>query len=207
MNTGQHIAILIMAAGESSRMKGIKQLLPWKGTNLLLHTLNTLLKVQKEKVFVVLGANEKLIRTESNLGKYPISMVINQGWKDGLGTSIARGINVVLTQEPNIGGILVCLADQPLLTADYYKELIWVFKTGKPPIVATKYPNKYGVPAIFETDVAKELIHLKEDYGARYMMSKYKEEVIALDAGELITDIDTPETYALLYKQHNVHKK
>jgi molybdenum cofactor cytidylyltransferase len=71
------------------------------------------------------------------------------------------------------------------------------------PIVATKYPKKSGVPAVFSIEIARELIHLNEDHGARHLMSKYKDSMIALDAGEQITDIDTPETYKLLYVQHN----
>ncbi len=203
LNTSENIAVLIMAAGQSSRMKGIKQLLPWKGTTLLLHTLNTILDIQKEKVFMVLGANSALIQEELKLESHPVTLIKNEAWQKGLGSSIACGIDAILKQEQDIDGILICLADQPLLTSSYYKELIRVFKTNNAPIVATKYPNKSGVPAIFSIKIARELIHLNEDYGAKHIMSKYKDSMIALDAGEQITDIDTPETYSLLYKQHN----
>lgn len=204
MNKEKNIALVLMAAGQSSRMKGIKQLLPWNGTTLLLHALSTMLDVQKDKVFMVLGANDDRIRTESKLEHYPVSIIKNEHWKDGLGSSIACGIRFVLDQEPEVDGVLIGLADQPLLTSDYYKELIKTFNNNRSPIIATKYPNKSGVPAIFKTDIAKELIHLKEDYGARFMMSKYKEELITLDAGVGIKDIDTPETYAWLYNQYNL---
>lgn len=196
-----------MAAGGSSRMEGIKQLLPWNGTTLLLHALRTVLDVQTERVFMVLGANGELIRKASHMERYPVAIVMNKDWKDGLGSSIACGIKAILKQEADIDGILICLADQPLLTSTYYKELIRVFTSKEPPIVATKYPNKYGVPAIFNTQIAMELTHLKEDHGAKHMLLKYKEHLIALDAGEGIVDIDTPQTYALRYKQHNLSQE
>lgn len=207
MKTPGNIALLIMAAGQSSRMKGIKQLLPWNGSNLLVHTLKTLLEIQKDRVFMVLGANSQVIKTESNLLTHPVTLIENKTWEKGLGSSIACGIDAIVKQEKDINGILICLADQPLLNTDYYKKLIRVFKTNKVPIVATKYLNKSGVPAIFRTEIAQELLHLKEDYGARHILTKYKENMLVLDAGEQITDIDTPETYRQLYKQHNSNKE
>ncbi|MFD0797641.1 NTP transferase domain-containing protein [Maribacter chungangensis] len=207
MKTTDNIAVLIMAAGQSSRMKSVKQLLPWNNTNMLVHTLKTLLEVQRDRVFMVLGANSSLIENESKLHNYPVTLISNKTWDKGLGNSIACGIKTILKQEMDIKGILICLADQPLLTAHYYKNLSNTFKTNKFPIVATKYSNKYGVPAIFSTKIAQELLHLKEDVGARLLMSKYKEDILALDAGEQLTDIDTLETYQKLYKLHNTDKE
>lgn len=204
MNTNGNIAILIMAAGESSRMKGIKQLLPWEGTTLLLHTLNTLLAVQKEAIYMVLGANADVIQTNLNLSEEPITLIKNKNWKNGLGSSIACGIEFILNLDGTYDGILICLADQPLLSSLYYQEMIDVFNANSAAIVATKYPKKSGVPAIFNTETARELIHLKEDYGARHLMTQYKDNSIILSAGENILDIDTMETYNLVYKQHNL---
>ncbi|MFT6934112.1 MAG: molybdenum cofactor cytidylyltransferase [Maribacter sp.] len=192
-----------MAAGESSRMKGIKQVLPWKGSTLLGHTLKTLLRVQKEHLFMVLGANSELIKTESELASKPVTLIKNERWQNGLGSSISFGVDYVLKQQHRFDGILICLADQPLLTSAYYTEMLELFKMGNVPVVATKYQNKSGVPAIFSRELARELIHLKQDYGARYLMSKYKDKMIVLDAGEQIVDIDTPETYTALYQKHN----
>lgn len=203
MKTTDNIALLIMAAGQSSRMQSIKQLLPWKGTNLLVHTLKTLLEIKQDRVFMVLGANSSVIQSQSELETYPVTLIKNDVWEKGLGSSIACGIDAILEQEQDIDGILICLADQPLLTADYYKKLIRVFKTNTAPIVSTKYPNKSGVPAIFNTEIARELLHLREDYGARLLMSKYKENMLVLDAGQQIADIDTPETYNQLYYTYN----
>ena len=203
MNTNGNIAILIMAAGESSRMKGIKQLLPWKGTTLLLHTLNTLLAVQKDAIYMVLGANADVIQTNLNLNEEPITLIKNKNWKNGLGSSIACGIEFILNLDDTYDGILICLADQPLLTSSYYQDMIAIFNANRATIVATKYPNKSGVPAIFTIQTAQELIHLKEDYGARHLMAKYQDKMIVLEAAEQIIDIDTLETYNQLHKQYN----
>lgn len=207
MNTTGNIAVLILAAGESSRMKDIKQLLPWKGRTLLVHTLHTLLQVQKEHLYMVLGANSECIKTKAELAAQPVTLIENENWQNGLGSSISCGIDYVLKQGHPIDGFLICLADQPLLTSVYYREMLEHFITGNVSIVATKYPNKSGVPAIFSIALARELIHLKEDYGARYLMTKYQDKMVVLDAGEQIIDIDTPEMYTELYQKYNKNQK
>lgn len=50
------IAMLILAAGGSSRMEGIKQLLSWNNSTLLGSAITTGLNSDVKDVFVVLGA-------------------------------------------------------------------------------------------------------------------------------------------------------
>ncbi|MBG7631334.1 MAG: NTP transferase domain-containing protein, partial [Bacteroidetes bacterium] len=57
MKTEGNIAMLILAAGESKRMNGIKQLLPWKNTTLLGNAIEQGLNSNVNLVYVVLGAN------------------------------------------------------------------------------------------------------------------------------------------------------
>ena len=59
------IAILVLAAGKSSRMKGIKQLLKIDNKTLLEHTLEEAKKVNSKNVFCVLGANAEKIKKET----------------------------------------------------------------------------------------------------------------------------------------------
>lgn len=192
-----------MAAGSSSRMNGIKQLLPWKKSNLLLHVVNTIQLVQKEHIYVVLGANSDIILKETNLASLPLSVIENSNWEKGLGNSISRGVEYLQNLEQSFDGILICLADQPLLDIDYYKQLMHEFKLKKHSIVATKYFKKAGVPAIFSHEIANELRSLDPDSGAKKLLTQYQESIYIFDAGNKIVDIDTPEEYRKLYEQYN----
>lgn len=192
-----------MAAGSSSRMNGIKQLLPWKKSNLLLHAVETLQQVQKEHTYVVLGANYDTILKQSNIDSFPVALIQNTNWKKGLGNSIACGIAHILEQKVAYDGILVCLADQPLLDSNYYKELIGLFKLGKQAVVATKYAKNVGVPAIFDKVRSRELLTLNADSGAKQLLIRYATDTNMLNPGNKISDIDTPVEYQKLYRQHN----
>lgn len=192
-----------MAAGASRRMKAIKQLLPWKDSTLLTHTIETLQKVQKEHIYVVLGANSNEIKIQTNLENRGVAVIQNPTWRNGLGNSISCGIKNVLEQKVSFDGVLICLADQPLLPSDYYQSILYEFQSVNNPIVATKYPNKNGVPALFQKSIALDLLTLDSDYGARDILSKHKKNTSIVDPKGLIKDIDTHEEYLKLYKQYN----
>ena len=58
----KNLAILVLAAGKSSRMKSIKQLEKITNKTLLEITLDTAKKVTRKNIFCVLGANAKKIQ-------------------------------------------------------------------------------------------------------------------------------------------------
>ena len=198
-----NIAILLMAAGNSSRMNGIKQLLPWKKSTLLLHAIETIQEVQKEDCYVVLGANYSTILKECNIDALPVTLIRNTHWEKGLGNSIACGVAHILQQNNEYEGVLVCLADQPLINSNYYKQLISVFKLKKHAMVATQYSKNAGVPAIFDKLRSQELLSLDADNGAKQLVMRYTSNINTLDAGNKIKDVDTPEEYKKLYQKYN----
>lgn len=192
-----------MAAGESRRMKGIKQLLPWNGTNLLSHTIDTLKYVRNESIFVVLGAYQEEITKEIDFSEKGVTVIENTDWKDGLGSSIACGIRHVLNKKNTFDGILVCLADQPLLNSTYYKEMILKFESGDNPIVASQYKVKNGVPAIFHPKIATELTNLDADHGAKHILAQYRAQTTLVYPEEHVKDIDTTQEYLEIYNQYH----
>ena len=69
----ENIAVVILAAGESSRMQQSKQLLPWGTSTLLGNAINEALESNSEKVYVVLGAKVPVIitsRSDSDMTKF-----------------------------------------------------------------------------------------------------------------------------------------
>ena len=79
-------AVLILAAGSSSRMGVPKQLLQWKGTNLLQYCINSVKDINADAIFLVLGANSEKIRSKIDTNQ--ITVLYNHNWKKGLGSSI-----------------------------------------------------------------------------------------------------------------------
>ena len=95
-----NITLVILAAGASTRMGTPKQLLPWGENNLINHTINTALRTGAKKIVIVLGANKDIIKKE--VDHFPITVLINEQWQQGLGTSIACASNRFVDHISNI---------------------------------------------------------------------------------------------------------
>ncbi len=190
------IAILILAAGEASRMGSIKQLLPWKNTTLLGNAIKNA-KETKTDVYLVLGANAAEIEKEI---KEDVFTIINSNWNIGLGSSIACGVAFIGMGTEEYDGVLIMLADQPFIDGNYLAKLTGLFSKKEKGIVATNYGNKLGVPAIFSKTYFKELQRLNNDFGAKDILKTNIADTISIDAKGKEKDIDTPEEYTKFLK-------
>ncbi len=192
------IAVVILAAGSSSRLGTAKQLLPWKQTTLLEHSIKTILELNCDDVFVILGANHNLIKSKIDCKK--VDVLVNDNWELGLGNSIASGVKYI-QESKEVDGILLVLADQPLIDSKYLKSLIDKFEVNNNKIIASSYSNgKKGVPVLFDKEYFEELSKLNGDKGAKTLLDKYVPNVFAINAEHLVSDIDTEEDYDKLYK-------
>ncbi|MDF4203059.1 nucleotidyltransferase family protein [Maribacter sp. SA7] len=189
------IAVLIMAAGASRRMNGIKQLMPWKDSNFLLETVKTVQQSQANSLHIILGSNAEFITSECRFVESDISVIVNPNWVNGLGNSIAYGVKAVLKENTDIDGILICLADQPLLSSNYLNMLIKEFKENTSKTIATNYGKKVGVPALFPKLQFHNLSQLEGDFGAKELLNKNGNAIISLEASNQIIDIDTKLEY------------
>ena len=195
------LAVLILAAGNASRMGVSKQLLKWKDTNLLQHAMNTVNKVNSQNL-VVLGAN--YLKIKPQIEDKSIRVLCNQNWQKGLGNSISFGINYIKESLPNIDNVLIMLADQPLIDADFLNQMIATRKLYPKKIICTLYQNeKLGVPAIFNKIYFEDLLQLNDDKGAKELLKKYSSDVISLNGVKIVRDIDTLDDYEDLYKQYH----
>ena len=188
-------AILILAAGEASRMGEIKQNLPYLETTLLGHAITQAKQTKAQHVYCVLGAQKEAIKAEI---KQEVSFITNEAWEEGLGASISIGVKELRSKKYN--HLLIMLADQPLMTAAYLNKLIDKAKEHPETCVASAYKNKKGVPAIFPESYFDALEKLSGDQGAKALLNSDR-SVIALNAEDLLQDIDTPEDYECLLKK------
>ncbi|MBO0323220.1 nucleotidyltransferase family protein [Muricauda sp. CAU 1633] len=186
------IAVLILAAGASTRMEGgPKQLLAWGDTTLLGHAIEQA-KQLTESVFVVLGAHTDKIK---EIVPKDVGIIHNTHWEKGMGSSISVGIKNILENHSNLSGILIMLADQPFLDASYLSTIKAEFENGGHKIVATDYGKKLGVPALFHPSLFSELSKLNQDFGARHIIEKYSTDSMSVFPEGKQIDIDTKKEY------------
>ena len=82
-------AILILAAGKSSRMGRIKQLLEFEGKTLIQRSLEKAINTGIP-VIVILGAGkDEIVPT---IQDYSVQIAINENWANGISSSLIAGL-------------------------------------------------------------------------------------------------------------------
>jgi len=194
------VQLLLLAAGGSRRMGEPKQLLKWGTTTLIEHQLHNLLDTGMS-VSVILGAYTG--RILPLIDAMPIRIIHNERWEEGMGTSIAKGANQVLEQHPTMDGLLISLLDQPLLTTAYFNKMLQAFQPDNKQIIVSKSNTQWsGAPVLFDKTYVNELIRLKGDQGAKIVTSRYQNKITSVDAGSILSDVDTPQSYHELLRQY-----
>jgi molybdenum cofactor cytidylyltransferase len=194
-------AIVILAAGKSARLGSPKQLLSYKGKNLLKHAVDTAFGTGCQSVFVVLGANIELLRKE--LKEELVTIAENTGWEEGMASSIRCGLENIMKSGISPDSVIFMVCDQPYVSSSLLLSLVEKKQETGLPIVASMFDDKKGTPALFDKTIFPELMKLTGDKGARKLISDNPGKVatVLFPRGE--TDIDTASDYELLKKEND----
>jgi len=191
METG----ILILAAGNSSRLGEPKQLLHFKGKSLLRNVAEEALKISKA-VIVVTGSNHTEISKE--IEDLKIVITENKNWDEGMGSSINIGLKQLLDSFPTIENCIISVCDQPFIDASVFSELIQMQKDSQKGIVASKYSETLGTPVLFSKKYFKDLSNLSGYEGAKKLLQKFKDDIAEISFEKGAIDIDTQDDYQKL---------
>lgn len=194
------VAVLVLAAGRSTRMGGPNKLLAEAdGAPLVVHAVKAALASQAVEVVVVLGhmageirpAIEKAIPPKSR-----VRFVTNPDFADGLSTSVRTGIAAL---GPTVDAAIVQLGDMPGVGAPLLDRLMAAFSPveGRSICVPT-VGGKRGNPVLWARRFFPEMGILSGDSGAKHLIGEHADLVCEVEmTGEAaITDIDTPEALA-----------
>ena len=184
---------VVLAAGASTRMGEPKQLLRPDGRTLLRRTVDTLLASPAWPVVVVLGAHLESIRPE--VARLPVLIVENREWAEGLASSIRTGVNVLEAFSLSLEAALLVLCDQPNLSPEAITRLIETHHHTGRSIVAARYGEHPGPPALFARSHFHELMELRGAGGARPLLARHADLLTTVDLPELAADLDTPADY------------
>lgn len=186
------MAAIVLAAGESRRFGGPKQLLPWGETTLLEHVVNVGLESTAEKTIVVLGHRADQI--SGLLRDRPVQLVINEEWRGGLSTSVKAGLHAV---PANYDACLFLLADQPNVTSQLIDSVLYRYRRTLAPIVAPIHRGRRGNPVLFARTLFPELLEMEGDQGGRESILQHQDQMELVEVGEedVFLDIDTVDDY------------
>jgi molybdenum cofactor cytidylyltransferase len=185
------VGVILLAAGNSTRMGSAKQLMNFNGKPLLRHAAEVACGCKCAPVIVVLGVREHDLRAV--LRDLPLEIVVNQSWPEGIGTSIKAGLNAVGNRP--LRGVILALADQPFITAEFLYGLAQQHARTHKAIVASRYSETIGVPAFFSSQLFPQLRTLKPHEGCKSILLDRRRDVLLMDCPEAAIDIDSPADY------------
>lgn len=190
------LSILILAAGNSSRLGYPKQLVEFEGQTLIERITEIALTVS-EDILIVLGGNAEMIKPTLERFEDTVSTIFNPDWHQGIGTSIRAGVEKL---APKSDLILILLSDQPFISKVLLQNMMQTFANYQYPIVSCVYNQQLGVPMLFDKTVFKDLLNLKGEKGAKSFLSLYENNISTIDFPQGIFDIDTIEDVEKLKK-------
>lgn len=185
-------ALLILGAGNSSRLGRPKQLLEIKNSTLINHTINEALKISCQARVLVLGAyNEKI---KINLTHEDVVIVHNKNWESGMASSIQVGLNYLIEHyDPD--QVLILLCDQPFINQKLMEQLIDLKRKDQKGIVGSSYGGTVGVPILFDRKYFPDLLALRGKEGAKKLVKKFGDDVGSISFPKGNIDIDTESDF------------
>ena len=189
-------AIVILAAGNSSRLGRPKQLLPFRGKNLLQHVIDEAAAAGASPVVVVTGARAEEI--SASVDRAVAEVIHNEKWPEGKASGIVAGVRHVVSSYPHVERVILAVCDQPFVTAQLFSQLSdRQHRSGKT-IVASAYADTLGTPVLLTRTHFDALLGLKEDEGARKILVLHPGEVAGFDFPLGHVDVDTQADYEAL---------
>jgi molybdenum cofactor cytidylyltransferase len=192
------LSAIVLAAGMSTRMGRNKLLLRFRDQALIVRAVDTLLASKIDEVIVVLGHEIEKARAELK-GK-SVRLVQNPDYRDGLSTSVRMGVEAV---SPQADGIMIYLADQPLLEPADINQIVAAFTDAKKvnkSIVVPFFKGERGNPVILDASLRVAILGIVGDVGCKGVIKRYPEKVYALqmENDHVVRDVDDAMAYEKL---------
>lgn len=182
------ISAILLAAGLSSRYKnGNKLLVKIKSKELILHSLDNILKSKIHNVIVVIGKDRNKIRKILPKNK-KIKIVSNIKYKDGLSSSIKYGLKYI---NPKSKYFFISLGDMPFFSYKNYNKMIEVAKKKKLNLLVPIFNKTLRNPVLFSNSFTYKLKTIKGDRGAKNLIKKSDYKKFYLNNEKSFEDFDT----------------
>ena len=194
---------VILAAGESRRF-GRDKLSEAIGSTFLSHPVLSVVAQARgtgdlKDGLIVVRDRESRIAVSAAALRLRVEVNLQAG--RGMGTSLRAGVACVERTDPTSDGVLVFLADQPLVTLEVIRSVLSAASDSDAEIVRPRYlatPGVPGHPVLLRRGVWPLVLQLDGDTGLQELIrsSSIVSETISVPGGN--PDIDTLEDLEIL---------
>jgi molybdenum cofactor cytidylyltransferase len=188
----KEIWAIILAAGESKRMKVPKMLLPFNGKTMIEMVIENVIRSEVFRILVVLGSNRDEILV--SIGHLPVNHCYNENYRKGMLSSVQCGFKSL---PADFEAVLVFPGDQPFIEQDVINLIIKSYKETGYGIIVPMYGKKRGHPVLINRRYADEINTLEENQGLRSLLKLHPDDVLEVNtiSPGILKDFDTREDY------------
>jgi molybdenum cofactor cytidylyltransferase len=183
---------IVLAAGESTRMKANKLLLPWEGVPMIGAVIDRIRASGAEGILVVLGAyrDEMLDVLDSRY----VTTCYNADYREGMLSSVRCGFKNLPAEA---SAALVFLGDQPMVAPEVTGRLVEAWRASGKGICLPVFGGRRGHPVLIDRKYREEIDHLDPEVGLKGLMHGHPDDILEVESGgpAILRDIDTPADY------------
>ena len=185
MEGQQSIAAVVLAAGESRRFGGAKQLAVLDGRTLLEHVLAL---ADESRLAPIVAVVPVWLTRPRAMDDERLRWVRNPHPERGMSHSLRLGFEALGLE---IGAAVILLGDQPTVPPAAIAAL--VASRGERPIVASLANGVLSPPVLIERSHFDVVWQPSGDIGLREVLNDHPEWVVAIELEEPIADVDTTD--------------
>jgi molybdenum cofactor cytidylyltransferase len=188
---------IILAAGESRRMRKNKLLLPFHKKTLIEIVVKHAMQAGIDNILLVLGAyRDDLLPV---IRRMPVRHCYNKDYKKGMLSSVQCGFRNI---PPSMEAAIIFLGDQPAIPGEVTQALIKDYRQSERGIVIPVYRGKRGHPVLIHKRYRKDIDVLDQAEGLHGLMRKFSHDIleVEVDSPGILKDIDVPQDYLELTK-------
>jgi molybdenum cofactor cytidylyltransferase len=187
------ISAIILAAGQSKRMRQPKMLLPWGKLTVIEHVISTFLNAGIEDLIVVTGGAREQV--EGAIGQYPVRKIHNTDYAAGEMLSSIQCALRVMPQRAQAA--LIGLGDQPQVHEESVRLIYKEFQVSQSRLIVPSFQMRRGHPWLIARSLWSEILDLKQPESPRDFLTRHADEIhyINVDTPSVLADLDTPEDY------------
>ena len=202
--SAKNTCAIILAAGTSSRMGVLKQLLPLDDKPILEHVIDKALAENFSAVYTVTGHESERVQSEMNILDKRHHWITNDDYLDGQSTSLKKVLQHI---HPDYDSAMIFLGDMPFIKSETV-ELIYseganlYLQHNEPFMIRPQYDKRIGHP-VYIGNIDDDLIErLEGDSGFRSLKNVFKvKRFIEVEDEGSNYDIDTKEQYKAAMKR------
>ena len=186
------VTALLLAAGLSSRMGATKQLLLLHDKTVIRHCLDALFDADIRDILVVIGLQGDAIM--ESLQHLPVGVVRNEVPNSDMAESIRTGLR---TLESTQGGVLICLSDYPLVSANTIRALVRAFNNYPNNVIIPQNEGRRGHPTLFPLKLISGIF---SGLTLRDIVHRNSKMIFTVDVNDegILLDLDSKEDYRLI---------